>query len=84
MDENQQQKTSKGPFKIKVLNDLTKSFLTIQKIFIDVFLRNLQDKESLKLYVKQVYGPLLKFLRELLDEAYDTPMNRNDNNLYDI
>lgn len=58
-----------GPFKVKVLNDLVKAMLTIHKIALDILSRNLQDRDGLKYYIKQVYGPLLKFLKEVMNEV---------------
>lgn len=58
-----------GPFKVKVLNDLVKAMLTIHKIALDILARNLEDRDGLKHYVKQVYGPLIKFLKEVMNEV---------------
>lgn len=58
-----------GPFKVKVINDLVKSVLTISKIALDIMSRNLEDRDGLKHYVKQVYGPLFKFIKEVMNEV---------------
>lgn len=69
VDETRADEEPAGPFKVKVLNDLVKAMLTIHKIALDILSRNLEDRDGLKYYVKQVYGPFLKFLKEILNEV---------------
>lgn len=43
-----------GPFQHQILNDMFKALLTLVKMVVDLFRRNIQSEEGVKVAVKQV------------------------------